>query len=181
MKKISTFIIVLLLVGFIPKAGGNNNQKLKLPALSSQSIFVQVVSLPKADILEVGKSTSACSFSAGQGTDLLQGSSINLNQPADCFSLNVNLQTTAWANISIVPPTKVFSTIVVQTTPVQISNPNILPAPLSQSIPTLPALYFALVISFAIISRKRIISRGKVKLASAIQVLSLEQLNMLRC
>jgi len=127
------------------------------------------------------ESRAACVFLAAQKNGLLQeAASVNLNSPANCFSLSVSHSASPQWHLAVKALPATQTKIVVASFPEQIASASFGRAPFEPLIPVFPAAAFVAAAMFAE-AEKKIISKTIKAAVSAKQALSLQQLQVLRC
>lgn len=170
---------------FASKADGASNANSTINTSQTSLIKVVVAAAPQAIVVSSNiqaTAPAACQSAAIGGNNLLQGvSQINLNIPANCFSLQIARQARPLRQLVVLPLARQnLSQIVVLNNPSEILMPNVTPAPVSQNLPALPLVAAAAIAGFAVLERfvRQKIARGiqHVKFS-----LTLEQLQIMRC
>lgn len=167
MKKIIVLnLIVVISIGLIYKgpvsfftsataasySSGSNRQ---VPAKRLPNVEVVTLPLPGAVQASV---QAVCQNAVLKSGNLVQDEgAINLNQPANCFSLQITSAKVLNLNLAI-SSLPVPAKIVVTRSPSFLQNPDFLPSPLDPvSLPAMPAVSLA-VLATTLILRKKIIA-----------------------
>lgn len=193
MAKITTFILTsAVLLGLI-FPGGNIfgvqksaiNPQDSRPAQAQQAVTViSAAPAPQiiADITSHNYLATACKPEAGASGDILQDAGIiNLNQPANCFTLNISRQTYSYAQLFVQPLKAAHSSVAVVYNGPSISSGNVSNAPVKQETPIMPVASFGLAIALAFSFRKNIVRSLNNQASRITDSLTLHQLQMLRC
>ena len=189
---IYSLITIFVLTLLFPKSGSLEQAAQAQAAQNnavktSATILVTVVQpsvTAKISVSEVAIATSASCFGgAGSQSNIVQNAGVvNLNQPANCFSLSDSSSANfSGVRLSVVSPAMPAVKVSVITPQVKISAFNFNPAPAGQSIPVLPLTFFATGILWALSERKNIFKKLSQKLSSLKTSLSLQQLQVMRC
>ncbi len=160
----------------------------KAQNVNSKTVLVQVVAPPQSASIVVSSASQSVSFSSlcslaisGNNSFVQSVAAINLNLPADCFSLKIGKSIAPAANLSVLPLASSLPQLVVIKAGLAISPANIAQMPTAQNIPTLPLAVVFILISVEVWERKnlagRLLSNAKIFKSA----LTLHQLQMLRC
>ena len=150
----------------------------------SKAPIVTVVALPAPPIVQVAAAPLALSCLGVSGkisANLIQDEGvINLNEPANCFSLQASTQKFAVENLRV-QNLQQTATVQIAYNGQQLQSPDLVPAPLSpQGFPSLPALSFTLVVA-ALVLRKKI-TTGLLNLRKQVLLsIGAYRLEILRC
>ncbi len=124
---------------------------------------------------------SSCLGNSVQQLGLIQDTGgFNLNVPANCFSLRVARLANANFDLRVINTAKASLNIIVVDYRQFVASPGLAPAPFSQSLPVLPLVSWALLISFLTFER-RITTKVDGYLKSFKIVIVPQQLQVLRC
>lgn len=148
----------------------------------SSLVTITAVSRPLQATAAVSATVPATcenSFS-GQGFALQQEGMINLNQPANCFSLGLGQAFVSVKNLAVVQPPAGGQVVVFNRVPV-ISSPNLVPGPVSSSSPALPISVAVFAVVYALVELKTKKFKTSINLKSFIQQLNIHQLQVMRC
>ena len=194
MKKILTksFIILYALSLILPNQTSfaySESQSASLQNNQVNTALIEVVSYPQSAILNIvnPNSVSAAIAACGAMTNssnfnlVQQPGLINLNEPASCFSLQINSSHLVQSKLSVQPLAISYEQAKVFVNSSRISTATFVPAPVSQNTPILPLLVLA-IIEGVVISKKQTLNSKLVGFGHNIrQSLTLHQLQMLRC
>ena len=194
MKKILTksFIILYALSLILPNQTSfaySESQSASLQNNQVNTALIEVVSYPQSAILNIvnPNSVSAAIAACGAMTNssnfnlVQQPGLINLNEPASCFSLQINSSHLVQSKLSVQPLAISYEQAKVFVNSSRISTATFVPAPVSQNTPILPLLVLA-IIEGVVISKKQTLNSKLLGFGHNIrQSLTLHQLQMLRC
>jgi hypothetical protein len=119
---------------------------------------------------------------AGCQTNLLADGSVNLNQPAGCFSLKV-LPPVDYSQVrlSVAAPKTEPVKIVVAAPQSKISSLDFIPGLPGQSIPAMPLVFFGFGLVYGLWDKKLAFKKLAIKASSLKFAFSLHRLQVLRC
>ena len=195
MKKISIYILIAVFaLGFgIPNIFGifysqniiapkTNASEVVLPqalvTVVPFSASVQTVLPPSASAV----SSNECRTSAGSSNNFVQDSGlVNLNQPANCFSLKVSGFAQTSVQLAVKALQTAPATIVVQKTSEAALLPFFEQAPVSSSAPVLPLATFILLVIYEMYSNRQSFKEKFYKIISVKNNLGLSKLQIMRC
>lgn len=192
MKKTSifTFTIVFLLGAVIPAPGvfaiKTQTERTKKSAQEQTNFIpIKVISASSATKVSVVKNqqfeaTSACVMTVGQSGNLVQKTgTINLNQPANCFALDLAAPQ-SFRQLAVVGNSGLQTQIVVKRFPVEIAVPNFSQGSAAQNIPLVPLT--ASVLAISLFMRKRRLQFLNFNFVSELKrTLTPLELQVLRC
>jgi hypothetical protein len=191
--KITTFILTSVFLLGIIFPGGNvfGVQKLNIdpkenqPAQVRQPITV-ISAVPSqkiiSDITSHNYLATACNAQAAASGDLVQDAGlINLNQPANCFTLNISRQTYSYAQLSVQPLNTPHPNVTVLNHSPSISSGNLSNAPVKQQTPIMPVVSFGMALAFAFDFRKNLRRSLNNQASRITSSLTLQQLRIMRC
>lgn len=200
MKKILTFNLIIifvltvafpfqrvLAVGFFTSSTTENYKAIS----TSEVTVVNAVQTNKATLSVSGQNPDSvlalsCQVPAVQNFGLENGlvqnePAINLNQPANCFSLTSVQPTSLKIELAVEPLVAAHPLVAVVKTVPYISGPNLAQAPLAQSLPILPFSFFTFGIVYALWSKKSL-KKGLSLLKNQISLaVNFQQMQVLRC
>jgi len=118
---------------------------------------------------------------AATGLSGLYAGNLNLNEPANCFTLEVSQPVVVPPPLTVESAAVSYSDIKVVVNGASLSSPNLLPEPISSATPIVPQVFFGIVLSYGLLRRKLL--KAKIINATALfkESLTLQQLQMLRC
>ena len=126
---------------------------------------------------------SSCQEASGAASDIVQDAGlVDLNQPANCFSLQDSSEVNySSVHLSVVVPKAAAVKVAVVIPQSKISVPDFLPTTGGQPLPVLPLTFVTAGLIFALWETKLSFRKLAVKAASLKFTLSLHQLQVLRC
>jgi len=162
-------------------------QKTEAPSLANApTVFVHFAQ-PKPSVravVESGKQVTAgaeCLLSLGNTQDLVQPTAgLNLNQPANCFNLQIAFQRAVNPKLSVSANEQTFPKVVVVIPPAKIQSPSLAPAPVTGRLPVLPLAAFVFLVSLFEL-KKLPVSKSFKATSSFKSIFSLHRLMVLRC
>ena len=148
----------------------------KVTVVNSASIKATKIRVSGNPVL----ATSCRSAVAVSGSLALGAAAVNLNEPADCFSLSLG-SAQSFANLQVKDLAAAPQQIIVKVARAQIASPYLAPMPFAQSNPVLPLSLFVIVIAYELWDKK---AAPQFSLQPKQQIkftLGLSQLVLLRC
>jgi hypothetical protein len=184
-KQTYNLIILSLITALVVPAG-----LLAVPAAPTAANFhhsaavspvLSVVAAPATAVVAVtAQSASFCSLATLVSSNLVQEASlINLNQSADCFTIQ-NAQLSVSQQLAV---THAISTATVAVTDNSATNWNQVqsPEPLPAAVPALPAVGLVLLVVSGVLTFDLVKRKQRHQPCRFVQVLSLSQLQVMRC
>ena len=145
--------------------------------------FVQPKSFSRIAVENGQNSTLAlqCLFSNSGSKDLVQPTAqLNLNQPANCFNLQVSYTAPKHARLAVTGLKQNTVRIVVEIPPTRIHNPALKSAPVMPALPILPVAVYAIIASLVYLKRSTLVKAVN-QLSGIKTTFNLHQLMVLRC